>query len=47
VLIDKYHVERVLLSQQKQPHLVATMAADSEHWTLEYRDASAAPYRRR
>jgi hypothetical protein len=47
LLIDKYQVDRVLLSQLKQPQLAAAMAADSEHWALEYRDAAAAIYRRR
>jgi hypothetical protein len=47
LLIDTYHVERVLLSQQKQSRLAAALAADTEHWSLEYRDASAVLYRRR
>ncbi len=46
LLIDKYQVERVLVSARTQPRLIAALAADPAHWGLEYRDAESVIYRR-
>jgi len=46
LLIDKYQVARVLASERTQPRLIAALAADTAHWTLEYRDAESVIYRR-
>jgi hypothetical protein len=47
LLIDKYHIDRVLLDRVSQPRLAAALAADTLHWQREYQDARAAIYRRR
>ena len=46
LMIDTYHVERVLASARTQPRLIAALAADPTHWAVEYRDAESVIYQR-